>query len=149
MQLVGVSETLDGQSFEALLRVDGAHEDAKHRIGCFGGSSREATHNVDFFSRLSFAIQDLSCEIDKLNEAPAYCCPVEFDAASEDVLGPIGDDVGLVRHRKEGDVVDREQEFVIGHVVVDLDFPLEFRVPQSKGKHARSGEFFATKAYRT
>ena len=138
----------DGQSFEAMLCVDGAPEDADHRIDRFGGSSPEVfdivTTNVDFGGRLSFAIEDPVYEIDKLNKSIAYLVPVEFDCACFYVLGPIGDDVGLIRHREEGDIVDREQELIIGLVVVDLDFPLEFLVEQSNGKHARSGEFFAT-----
>ena len=69
-------------------------------------------------------IEDAVYEIGKLNEATAYLVVVEFDYAFLNILGPIGDDIGLVRHRQEGDVVDREQKRVIGHVVVDLDFPL-------------------------
>ena len=143
MQLVGVSETLDGQSFEALLRVDGAPEDANHRIDRFGGSSLQVL-NGDFGGRLSFLIEDTACEIDKLNEAIAYFVPVEFHCAFINILGTIGDDIVLIRHRKEGDVIDRQQQLIIRHVVVDLDFPLELLVPQSKGKHTRRCEFFAT-----
>ena len=108
-----------------------------------------AATNVDVDGRLPFIVEDPVYEIDKLNEAIAYFVPIEFDEACINVLGPIGDDIALIRHWQEGNVVNRKQECVIGHVVVDLDFPLKFLDPQINGEHTRSSEFFATKIYRT
>ena len=88
-------------------------------------------------------IEDPVNEVRKLNEAVAYFIVVEFDEAMRNVLGPVGDDIGLVVHRQEGDVVDRELERVIGHVVEDLDFPIELLVPQRHGKSAWRREVFA------
>ena len=140
-------EELDGQSLEAFLLVDGVPKGANHRIDRVGGCSLERVHyvatNGDLGSRLSFTVEDPVYEIDKLNEALAYNVVVEFDEAAFNVFGPVGDDIGLVGHRKESDVVDREQERVIGHVVEDLDFPLELFVPQRNGKSAWCGEFLA------
>ena len=143
MQLVLVIETQDVQSFEALLRVDGAPEDGKYRTERFGGGSLQVL-NGDEVGGLSLVIADPVDEIGKLTKAIAYCVLVEFDEASFNVLWPIGDDVGLERHREEGRVVDRKQELVTGHVVVNLDLPLEFLVPQSEREHPRSGELLAT-----
>ena len=143
MQLVLVIEIDDVQSFEALLRVDGAPEDGKHRIDRFGGGSLQVL-NGDKVCGLSLVIADQAYEIGKLTEASAYCVLVEFDEAALNVYGPIWDDIGLERHGEEGRVIDRKQELVSGHVVVDLNLPLEFLVPQSEREHPRSGEFLAT-----
>ena len=48
---------------------------------------------------------------------------VQLDLATLDVLGALGDKLGLVEQAGEGNVVDHEAEFVCWHIVEDLDLP--------------------------
>ena len=79
----------DVQSFEAMLRVNGTPEEVNHRIDHFGGRSLGEITNVNTGGRLSFAIEDPVCEIDKLNKAFAYLVSIEFDCALINVLGAL------------------------------------------------------------
>ena len=79
MQNTLVTETIEGQFFEALLRVDGAPNEIDHRIEHFRRRTLEISTDVDTSGRLSLFVGDLGYEIAILTEAFDQWDPVELD----------------------------------------------------------------------
>ena len=87
----------------------------------------------------------IDCERGVLLPALVDLHLVELDDAVFDVLGAFDSDFGLEGHLLEGFVVDKEDEFVLLHVVVQRQLPFEFVILQCDRKCACLCEFFPMK----
>ena len=120
-----VVESFDGQVLEALLSVDGAPDEVKHRVKDICRTASKVDTNKDISGWLIELGEPLIDSFSTaLRPARVQLLAIKLDGASHYVLGRFVGEFRLVRHSIEWLIIDKEDEFVRQCIVIKHDFPL-------------------------
>ena len=114
LQRIFVVEIIDGKAVKSLLLVNGEPKSFKNRVYHLGRCAAE-TRNVNIGSGFFVNLRDpfVNSVVNReLCPSFVYLHAIKLDHAACYVLRPFEDDLGLVRHAREREVVDGKVEGV-------------------------------------